>query len=874
MPKSGNRPKSNNQKNARSGNNKTKPQRRGRPAQSRAHTSSDSVNMRAVFGFVAIFIGLILFLGFFNVEAVFIDFFTKVSKGLVGHGYYIAPFSFAICGVILIMKKKKGETLRIICALLLPYFAGVLSQLLFTDTQYEFGGDFIKMLSDFYGSGLKLKSGGVLSGLTAYGAEILFSVYVAVPLFVVLLLLGLMQVFQISPDDVGSKYNKIARDMAQAKAEKKLYNYEDDSLSDELAKPLVESPDGGNIVSKLGKVKEQKDSKDIDILSDFTIRPGKAEDQRKEPVISTFSPFVPFESSELSKLSEPYEPSELQKPESIDVSLDDFEEPGKTSTFSEDDFTEESVINIPIFDESEDKEGVAEDVEFNVCTHDFEQNEKVYEFPPLELLNKSSDIIDDAGDEVRQNAERLSNAINSFGVSAEIVGITRGPTITRFDMELDDGVKLAKITNLSNDIALALGVSNVRIAPITGMLSTVGIEVPNRSVSKVYLRDVLESDKFKNAAPKLSFALGKNVSGDCVVGDISALPHLLIAGTTGSGKSVCINSLILSLFYKSSPEEVKLIMIDPKMVELGIYNELPHLLVPVVTDPKKAAGALQWAVVEMMKRYSTFAEMGVRNLSTYNKQRLAQGMELMPRVVIVVDELADLMICAAKEVEESICRVAQMGRAAGMHLVIATQRPSADVITGLMKANIPSRIAFAVSSGLESRIILDQTGAEKLIGMGDMLFSPIGVGKPERIQGVFVSDEERERVIEFIKDRSQANYNTELSAHIEEAGKEKESEKDNNSELSEYDELLKDAAIVVIEAKQASVSMLQRRLKLGYSRAARIVDQLEELGVVGGFEGSKPREVKMTMDEWLSYIGENNENGDFIVDDEETDEDF
>ncbi len=862
MPKSGKRPKSKSSNNSRPRSNSGRPPQRRAPAPPPdSHPSSGPINLRGVFGFISVFIGLILFLGFFDVKAIFIDIFVKVSKGLVGHGYYLTPFSFLMCGVILLMKKKKGEVLRIVCALISPYFVGVVSQLLFTGTQYELRGDFVTMLSDFYTTGLSLESGGALSGITAYGSEILFSIYVAVPLFVVLILLCFMQVFQISPQDVSSKYSEIAKEMAQAKAERKVYNYEEDRLSNELVEPIIESPEGGRVISKIGKVQKQKEHREIDILSDLTIRPDKAEVKRQAPVISTFSSFAPSE------------------PRSIDISLDDFDEPSNISSFSVEDFEEDPIIDIPLFDEEtedmiEESKATEVDIQLDDFNPSFKQIEDIYEFPPLELLNKSSDLIDDAGDEVRQNAERLSNAINSFGVSAEIVGITRGPTITRFDMELDDGVKLAKITNLSNDIALALGVSSVRIAPITGMLSTVGIEVPNRSVSKVHLRDVLESDNFKNAIPKLSFALGKNVSGDCVVGDISALPHLLIAGTTGSGKSVCINSLILSLFYKSTPEEVRLIMIDPKMVELGIYNEIPHLLVPVVTDPKKAAGALQWAVVEMMKRYSTFAEMGVRNLSSYNKQRLDEGLDIMPRVVIVVDELADLMICAAKEVEESICRVAQMGRAAGVHLVIATQRPSADVITGLMKANIPSRIAFAVSSGLESRIILDQTGAEKLIGMGDMLFSPIGVGKPERIQGVYVSDEERERVINFIKDRSQANYSKDITAHIEEAGKEKEDEKDTGTEFSEYDELLKDAAIVVIEAKQASVSMLQRRLKLGYSRAARIVDQLEDLGVVGGFEGSKPREVKMTMDEWLSFIGESNENNDLIAEDEELNEDF
>ncbi len=463
----------------------------------------------------------------------------------------------------------------------------------------------------------------------------------------------------------------------------------------------------------------------------------------------------------------------------------------------------------------------------------------------------------DAREEIATNRERLEGALRSFGVNSAIVGVTRGPTVTRYDIELEQGVKLSKVTNLSGDLALALGVVNVRIAPIPGKMSTLGIEVPNRIVSTVYLRDIIESPKFTGAKSKLSFAIGKDISGDCVVGNIAKLPHMLIAGTTGSGKSVCMNSLILSLLYKARPDEVRLIMIDPKMVELGIYNGIPHLYVPVVTDPKKAAGALQWSVVEMLKRYRMFSEVGVRDLEAYNRGRAEAGEETLPRVVIVIDELADLMLVASKEVEESICRVAQMGRAAGMHLIIATQRPSADVITGLMKANIPSRIAFAVSSSLESRIILDQVGAEKLVGMGDMLFSPVGSGKPTRIQGAFVSDEERENVIQFIKESAGgANANSEIEEYMNKAMEDKgtadggKADKEEDGALGDYDPMLPQAAEVVLEMGSCSTSSLQRRMKLGYSRAARIVDQLEELGVVGPYEGAKPRPVIVDRQGW------------------------
>ena len=484
--------------------------------------------------------------------------------------------------------------------------------------------------------------------------------------------------------------------------------------------------------------------------------------------------------------------------------------------------------------------------------------ERPYEYPPLSLLNQSAGGI--GGDvlaELDANKRRLSDTIHSFGIEASIVNVTRGPSVTRYELELDQGVRLNKLTNLADDIALALGASGVRIAPIPDQISMVGIEVPNKLVSPVNIYEVLSSKNFQDSTSKVSFAVGKDIGGNCIVGNIAKLPHLLIAGTTGSGKSVCTNSLIISLLYKATPEEVRLIMVDPKMVELGIYNGIPHLLIPVVTDPKKAAGALQWAVTEMMKRYRTFAEVGVRDLASYNKKAAqTEGMEKMPQIVVIIDELADLMLVAAKEVEESICRVAQMGRASGMHLVIATQRPSADVITGLMKANIPSRIAFAVASAMESRIILDTMGAEKLVGRGDMLFFPLGMGKPTRVQGCFISDQEVASVVEFVKRGSTAQYDDQVLSEIEQHAAEKDkSAKGVGGSApeevdSEYDELIDAAAEVVIETGQASVSMLQRRLKLGYARAARLVDQLEEKGIVGPFEGSKPRQLLITKEQW------------------------
>jgi len=480
-----------------------------------------------------------------------------------------------------------------------------------------------------------------------------------------------------------------------------------------------------------------------------------------------------------------------------------------------------------------------------------------YRFPPIDLLNEASHGVQDGTMEMRENTRRLNETLASFKIDAHIINVTRGPSVTRYEVELDKGVRLNKLTTCADDIALSLGASGVRIAAVPGKISVVGIEVPNKAVTTVSLREVIDSYEFSRSKSRATFAVGKDIGGSCIVGNIAKLPHMLIAGTTGSGKSVCMNSLIISLLYKASPEDIKLIMVDPKMVELGIYNSIPHLLIPVVTDPKKAAGALQWAVTEMMRRYETMRDAGVRDLDSYNSMVETGEIEKerLPRVVVIIDELADLMLVAAKEVEESICRIAQMGRAAGVHLVIATQRPSADVITGLMKANIPSRIAFAVASAMESRIILDNQGAEKLVGKGDMLYAPIGAGKPVRVQGCFVSDAEVEAVTSFVKENFDTAYDQNIMEEIERKAVQTDNKSSGNdtqpnSEELDGDEMLPAAVDVILETGQASVSMLQRRLKLGYARAARIVDEMEEKGIVGPFQGSKPRTILITKEQW------------------------
>ncbi len=480
-----------------------------------------------------------------------------------------------------------------------------------------------------------------------------------------------------------------------------------------------------------------------------------------------------------------------------------------------------------------------------------------YCFPPIDLLKLPGRNATDGTAEMRENSKRLNETLASFKIEAHIINVTRGPSVTRYEVELGKGVRLKNLTTAADDIALSLGATGVRIAAIPGKISVVGIEVPNRAVTTVSLREVIDSQEFNQSKSKSSFSVGKDIGGNCIVGNISKLPHMLIAGTTGSGKSVCMNSIIISLLYKASPEDVKLIMVDPKMVELGIYNGIPHLLIPVVTDPKKAAGSLQWAVTEMMRRYKAMSDVGVRDLESYNSIVAGQETEgaKLPQVVVIIDELADLMLVAAKEVEESICRIAQMGRAAGIHLIIATQRPSADVITGLMKANIPSRIAFAVASAMESRIILDTMGAEKLVGRGDMLYAPMGNGKPKRVQGCFVSDTEVEAVANYVKANFTTNYDQQVLEEIERKAaqtgtKSSGSDMEPTGDELSGDEMLPQAVDVILETGQASVSMLQRRLKLGYARAARIVDEMEEKGIVGPFQGSKPRSILITKEQW------------------------
>lgn len=786
---------------------------------------------REIAGGVCLLLALCAVVSYFQEEALFITFFGGLLKGLLGYGYWLSAPALLLTGLLLLTHRDRPATLRSVCTLLVPVLTGCGLHLLLCARSYEPG---LTGLRELWLSGRSLQSGGALSGGLAVGFSAVFGKVLSLILFLLMLLAALCLALHISPKDA------VRRAQERREAEREDIPEEAPPIR-EKEKPAEKRP---------------RRRAAIDIPLDDEPPAKQPQPRPEEP---TFAPKEkkPFFSRKSSAVRTPDqvlrgEPAEEATPvaPAAPVTSPPAASAAPAPVAKPREAAKPSVTAQKVQDATEE---VAAAVEQELA-----QPEEAYQYPPITLLDENTaDNYTEVGAELRSNSQRLAQTLQSFGVDAHPGAVVHGPSVTRYEFTLEQGVKLSKITNLADDIALALGASGVRIAPIPNKISVVGIEVPNRAVTPVRIRDVVESRTFTEHKSPVAFAVGKDIGGSCIVGDIGKLPHVLIAGTTGSGKSVCTNSLIVSILYKSTPEEVRFIMVDPKMVELAPYNGIPHLLIPVVTDPKKAAGALQWAVFEMMKRYKLFSEHGVKDLAGYNAlARQDEELKTMPTVVVVIDELADLMLVAAKEVEESICRVAQMGRAAGVHLVIATQRPSADVITGLMKANIPSRIAFAVASSLESRIILDNTGAEKLVGKGDMLYAPLGQGKPTRVQGCFISPEEIERVVEFVKQSGEAHYSDEVMAKIEESMQEKEKGGKGAAAAApeagedEGDELLPAAVEVVLETGQASVSMLQRRLKLGYSRAARLVDQMEERGIVGPFEGSKPRQLLITRAQW------------------------
>lgn len=781
---------------------------------------------------VCLLLALCVLVSYFSADAFFLAFFATILRGLFGSGYWICGPILAAVGVNLLYHRKRPVLLRSVCMVLLPLLVGAMLQLFLGQSTYALG---LTLPAKLWMDGQTQICGGVVGGLLTVLLEAGFGKIITAVLLFLLLLVALIGVFHITPEMAAEKVrvHKERRAAAAAEAE------EEERLWRE-SHPVVEE-------RKPARAARRRAAIDIPVDDDFDTPNVEQLPQPTQPAQPESTPWEkPRKSFFKSKSADVMTPDELltgtttppaAQPEEAAPMEEQKPQRAKKASAAAEVMAATEEVSRAI------EQGMAE-------------GEESYRYPPITLLDENRDNnYTEVGAELRNNSRRLAETLRSFGVDAKAGEVVHGPSVTRYEFILDQGVKLSKITNLSDDIALALGASGVRIAPIPNKISVVGIEVPNRAVTAVRIRDVIESRAFTEHPSTVAFAVGKDIGGNNIVGNIGKLPHVLIAGTTGSGKSVCTNSLIVSLLYKSTPEEVRFIMVDPKMVELAPYNGIPHLLIPVVTDPKKAAGALQWAVYEMMKRYKLFSEHGVKDLAGYNALHESDPeLKKMPSVVVVIDELADLMLVAAKEVEESICRVAQMGRAAGMHLVIATQRPSSDVITGLMKANIPSRIAFAVASSLESRIILDTQGAEKLVGKGDMLYFPLGAGKPLRVQGCFITPEEIDRVVSFVKESGEPDYSTEVMEKIEETMRKDEKGSKQGTDTAgggdDCDELFPSAVEVVLETGQASVSMLQRRLKLGYSRAARLVDQMEDHGIVGPFEGSKPRQVLIDRAKW------------------------
>ena len=778
---------------------------------------------RTAGGLVCLLLALCVAVSYFDAQAVLLNHLRSALTGLFGYGYWLWAALLLAGGLFLLLHRERKAAGRVVCALLTPVLGGSLLHLLLAKPIEALSA------SALWAAGKALAGGGVISG----GMAELGKTYLSEAVFAILAAIGLLACIFVMLRTTPAQVAQKARERAAQRAEEA---EEGESVStppagkdtNKSAEKAAEKPASRR---RKAQIDIPLDSEDAPLPEEHPLQP------ERKPFFAGRQTPTPDEVLQPPKEAEPApSPAPAAEPVKTEAAK---AEPSVTAT-----------------DVKQATEEVSRQIEQELA-----EPEEAYQYPPITLLEQgTAGSFTEAGAEMRSNSKRLADTLRSFGVDAQAGEVVRGPSVTRYEFTQPQGVKLSKITNLADDIALALGVGSVRVAPVPGKISAVGIEVPNRAVTPVRIRDVIESREFTGHKSAVAFAVGKDIGGNRIIGDIAKLPHVLIAGTTGSGKSVCTNSLIVSLLYKSTPEEVRFIMVDPKMVELAPYNGIPHLLIPVVTDPKKAAGALQWAVFEMMKRYKAFSENGVKDLASYNAlaeqaqpDENGEKMKKLPSVVVVIDELADLMLVAAKEVEDSICRVAQMGRAAGMHLVIATQRPSADVITGLMKANIPSRIAFAVASSMESRIILDNPGAEKLVGKGDMLYAPLGEGKPRRVQGCFITAEEIERVVDFVKEKGETAYSEDVMRQIEQVVQDKDKKSAPAEAVSgsdDGDELLPAAVEVVLETGQASVSMLQRRLKLGYSRAARLVDQMEERGIVGPFEGSKPRQLLIDKAKW------------------------
>lgn len=798
----------------------------------------------------------------------------NILLGLFGISVFIvAPILIYVSIMIALDKTSKTVEGKVIQAVIMLFLLSALVQIIFVGTMGE-GDITTSIIPQLYADGKAYRGGGIFSILLAGPLLGLFQKTGATIIIILLTFVFLMLIANKTIIDVFRYFKRLALSAKEARGE---YVETEDFVPPPGAKavaknkkkptpnadvpPVIaqEQQQHFNVDIPMPKGKKAN-TKTVETATEQAEQTSKSDEIAELPAHPVVSPAVDENTQTEAKTNDTPQQSELEsiikkaatKPETKKSFLSNMKETAKahskSSTLASNKITTEEELDIP-------DAPTAADIQHEIAEQTTDTH--VYKIPPLSLLKEADNAqnAEDAEVEMKNNADTLVDTLKSFGVQTRIVDIHRGPTVTRYELQPSAGVKISKITSLSDDIALNLAAAGVRIeAPIPGK-AAVGVEVPNKVKDIVSIREMIESAEFSNSKSKLSFVVGKNIDGQVIVGDIAKMPHVIIAGTTGSGKSVCTNSIIMSILYNASPDEVRLVLIDPKMVEFKIYDGIPHLLIPVVTDPRKAAGALSWAVQEMLKRYKLFADSNVRDLKGYNEMaEKTEGVELLPQIVIAIDELADLMMAAANEVEDSICRLAQMARAAGMHLIIATQRPTVDVITGLIKANIPSRIALTVSSQVDSRTIIDTAGAEKLLGYGDMLYYPSGIPKPVRVQGCFCSSKEVEAVVDFIKSDGQATYSEDIIEEIEKnmpAPKGEKTISDSTSSDNSDGDIIDRAVDLVIDAGQASTSYLQRRLKLGYARAARIIDELEEMGVVGPFEGAKPRSVLITKEMWL-----------------------
>lgn len=798
--------------------------------------------------------------------------------GMFGFCFVLVPFVFLYMGIMTAKEKQMAhKKAKIILSILIVMFSCTLIYLC-GSIDYNDRRSYVQALGDaFSGSYERNSMCGMMGAIFGYAFRDWFTTVPAVIVSLVCLGVFIMLLTGVTLVDIANVAHKQYDRYAQRKEERKKKKAQYVNVVDDFG-----SPDDFSFVGA------PQDRIDIPLDNDGkkSKKPLSPESEADQKIID----IIKNANSGIIAQEEPQDPTIIAEKISK----------RKTSNVMSDGAKQADPQTVPV-----DLEKETEDIEKQVSktkeTQTKTEKKKLYNYPPVKLLDPSMDTEGSSAMlEMQNNATKLVDTLKSFGVSATITNICRGPSVTRYELQPAAGVKISKITNLSDDIALNLAAKGVRIeAPIPGK-AAIGIEVPNKVTSMVSLRELIDSDEFKSSKSKLSCVLGRDISGEVVVTDLSKMPHLLIAGTTGSGKSVCVNSLLMSILFKATPDEVKILLIDPKMVEFSKYKGIPHLLVPVVSDAKKAAGALNWAVSEMLNRYKLFSEYDCKDINSYNVliQKnldyiaenstddgeevcmevggLPVAKEKLPQIVIAIDELADLMMAAPSEVEDAICRLAQMARAAGMHLIIATQRPSVNVITGVIKANIPSRIALKVSSNIDSRTILDASGAEKLIGRGDMLFSPVGASQPTRVQGCFARDEEIERVTGYIKKSHDAQYNAEVEERIrkiaaEELGKDaKGGAATASSDNPDVDSLMEEAIKVVVEAGQASTSLLQRRLKVGYARAGRMIDDMEQMGIVGPHQGSKARDVLLTYNEWLerNHVLDIHTNDDEISDEE------